>query len=490
MYNKFLLVVSLLIVAFTSVLAQIPKKGLSVWFKSNEGVEHVNNKVTKWKDLSGNHHDAVVGSGMNAPTVVANELNHFPVIRFNGYDNGMNTDSLLTFPNKRGSIIVVFKINGAGKRSSAGYGTILSTYLGKGISWQVGEYSNLYLYYDGEGTEGFPLSYCSEKNWEILSLTRTTDSSFILYRMGEPKVQFNVKNNQPNVNTLKIGSNGRLEVLNGDIAEIIIYNYSLNEEEIKLVNAYLISKYKIETPPPPFKETLGFYLLCLLILIIITALITKYFSQRKLKKKLMILEKEKELELERQRISREMHDDIGAGLTQIILMSESAKRKNISSNELESIAATSRKLVNNMSEIVWSLNTENRSLQQLMGYLREQLHALLEHSNIEYSIQLPEVENKIILRNNQSRNILLITKEITNNAIKYSQATLIKIDCTLVNNNLLFEITDNGIGFDTTSVSNGNGLKNIQARIKEMNGVLEIESGDNKGTKFTYKIPL
>lgn len=241
----------------------------------------------------------------------------------------------------------------------------------------------------------------------------------------------------------------------------------------------------------PFWKTWWFYFVIGITIIMAVILVTKFYAKQKLQAEIAELMRQKELYEERQRISREMHDDIGAGLTQITLMSESAKRKNIPSNELEKIAETSRELVINMSEIIWSLNPENRSLEQLMAYLREQLHKLLEHSGIQYSIQLPETINiDVILQNNQSRNLLLITKEITNNAIKYSRANNVSILCTCINRELIFEIKDDGIGFETSNTTAGNGLKNIKARIVAISGTLDIQSSLNKGTSIIYKIPL
>ncbi len=218
-------------------------------------------------------------------------------------------------------------------------------------------------------------------------------------------------------------------------------------------------------------------------------LITRYFSQQKLRKKIAELERQKEIDKERLRISREMHDDIGAGLTQITLMSESAKMKN-NPQELDDIAQTSRQLVNSMSEIIWSLNPENKTVELLMGYLREQINKQLEYSDMDYSIQLPDTESDIVLSNEQRRNILLVTKEIINNAIKYSSAEKISIKATLDSDQLVFSVQDDGIGFDPGIKSFGNGLKNIKHRITELNGTLSIESSPDKGSSFVYTVPL
>ena len=185
-------------------------------------------------------------------------------------------------------------------------------------------------------------------------------------------------------------------------------------------------------------------------------------------------------EQERKRISREMHDDIGAGLTQITLMSESAK-ENKSNEKLTDIANTSRQLVNSMSDIIWSMNPENRTLEQLCIYLREQLNKQLEYAGLEYHVQLPENGAAILLTSEQRRNILLVTKETVNNAIKYSKAKSIVVKAELINGGLAFIIKDDGEGFDINTIHRGNGLKNIKNRIEEVEGKLEVVSNRGEG---------
>jgi len=243
---------------------------------------------------------------------------------------------------------------------------------------------------------------------------------------------------------------------------------------------------------PPFWQTWWFYTICGLAIVLTIILITRYFAQQKLKIKVTELEKQKELEKARNRIEREMQEDIGAGLTQITLMTESVKNKTtgISGKELDDITSTSRKLVNNMSEIIWSLNTENKTLDQFCAYLREELNKQLEYAGMEYTVQLPEDRKDIVLTNEQRRNLLLIAKEIVNNAIKYSKAKSISVMAGVNSNRLYFEIADNGNGFDMYKTYTGNGLKNMRNRIEELGGRMELVSGPETGTVFKYTIPL
>jgi signal transduction histidine kinase/ligand-binding sensor domain-containing protein len=239
---------------------------------------------------------------------------------------------------------------------------------------------------------------------------------------------------------------------------------------------------------PPFWRTGWFITGIILLFITVIVLLTRYASQVKLKKKIDELQRKRMMDEERLRISREMHDDIGAGLTQITLMSEAAKRETTNTGPLNEIANMSRQLVGSMSEIIWSLNPGNNTVEQLLSYLREQVNKLLEYSGIRYTIDFPDNGRAILLNNAQRRNLLLVTKEIVHNAIKHSKAANIAINCSIDGNRLSFTVSDDGKGFDTAAKSNGNGLRNIRRRIEELNGILEIKSSP-LGTIFHYSTP-
>lgn len=241
---------------------------------------------------------------------------------------------------------------------------------------------------------------------------------------------------------------------------------------------------------PPFWRTTWFIAIALIAVILAIVLLTRSITRRKLKKQIAELERNKALNEERLRISREMHDDIGAGLTQITLMSEAAKNPDKGKETLDEIAGTSRKLVGSINEIIWSLNPQNQSLEQLLAYLREQLHHLLEYSGIQYTIDFPENGKDTVLSNAQRRNILLVTKEIVHNAVKHSHAKNIHINCLRNTTELVFDITDDGQGFDTSKNGTGNGLRNIRRRVEELGGDLDISSITAAGSRFHYHFPL
>jgi signal transduction histidine kinase len=241
---------------------------------------------------------------------------------------------------------------------------------------------------------------------------------------------------------------------------------------------------------PPFWRTGWFYAAVVIVCVAAIVMITRRISFLSFQRKLAELERQREIDRERQRISREMHDDIGAGLTRITLISEFARNKGTAgvSTELEEIAGTSRQLVSNMGEIIWSLNPENGTLGQLFAYLREQLHRQLEYSGIEYTISFPDEDSGLILSNEARRNIMLASREIVNNAIRHSRATSIRISASISGSTLTFEISDNGTGFETGRIYSGNGLNNIRQRIAALRGELSIVSSPRTGTRFVFVV--
>ncbi len=239
---------------------------------------------------------------------------------------------------------------------------------------------------------------------------------------------------------------------------------------------------------PPFWKTNWFIIGVVLLLASILILLTRYLARLKLKGKIKDLESKRALDQERLRIAREMHDDIGAWLTQITMMSEAAKRI-MDVQRLDEIAIASRKLTSNMSEIIWSMNPQQNTLDELLAYLREQLRHLLEYSGIAFEINFEEPSKPISLNNAQRRNLLLVTKEIVHNAIKHSKAKNILIHFHQNGSSLEFSIKDDGIGFNPDQSFSGHGVRNIKRRIAELNGSLTMTSSSS-GSLFRYTIPV
>ncbi|MCC6287481.1 MAG: hypothetical protein IT249_06320 [Chitinophagaceae bacterium] len=194
---------------------------------------------------------------------------------------------------------------------------------------------------------------------------------------------------------------------------------------------------------------------------------------------------------ERTRISQEIHDDIGSGLTSIRLLSEIAKVKNGDTDrkELEKISATSNVLMDKMNEIIWTLNSRNDTVLNLIAYLRHQVVEFFEPLNIILEINLPENIDDAPLSGSARRNIILSVKEALHNIIKHSQATTVKVNFSF-KDVFIISIQDNGIGFTANYAANNNsnGLRNMRERLNTIGGSCEIIN--KEGIHILLKIPL
>ena len=191
----------------------------------------------------------------------------------------------------------------------------------------------------------------------------------------------------------------------------------------------------------------------------------------------------------RNRIAADLHDDIGSTLNSISVYSEVAKKDQDGKMEaLEMIGQSSRKVIDAMSDIVWTINPDNDSFEKIILRMRSLSYNLLRAKQIDFSFKADENMNGIKLSLEERRNFYLIFKEALNNLIKYSNARKASVTLSRNSSHIYLLICDDGIGFDTTRKYNGNGLINMRKRSKEINAQLDIESGEAIGTSIELKL--
>ncbi|MDF1694190.1 MAG: triple tyrosine motif-containing protein [Saprospiraceae bacterium] len=199
--------------------------------------------------------------------------------------------------------------------------------------------------------------------------------------------------------------------------------------------------------------------------------------------------KQKALSEERTRIAGEMHDDLGGGLTTIRFLSQKALRNTkdqSQKNLIQKISTHSEALVNNMSEIIWAMNSKFDSLNSLISFCRRYAHEYLDDHEISLNFMVSGNTKGVQISGSQRRNIFLALKEALHNVVKHAKATEVKI--TFVNNeNLQIQIADNGIGLKNSNEF-GNGTSNMTKRIKHIGGHLDIHS--NNGTTIAIVLPI
>ncbi len=227
-----------------------------------------------------------------------------------------------------------------------------------------------------------------------------------------------------------------------------------------------------------------------------TRLIARTKEREILKAQNLMKEYEKEIAVykaqqeERQRISADMHDELGSGMTAIRLMSEIARNKMKENTpiEIEKISRSANDVLNKMNAIIWSMNSGNDTLDNLISYIRSYALEYFDGTSIDCKVNTPDIIADKELSGDKRRNIFLCLKETLNNALKHSHASQIIIDIKL-NDQLTITVTDNGTGIDLQNLRRfGNGLKNMARRMESIGGQFTIEN--NNGTVTILQLPL
>lgn len=210
-------------------------------------------------------------------------------------------------------------------------------------------------------------------------------------------------------------------------------------------------------------------------------------ARKELEKQVAVMQAHQE---ERERISADIHDELGSGMTTIRLMSEIAKNKMKGDIpvEIEKISNSANEVLNKMNAIVWSMNSSNDTLDSLISYIRAYSIEFFDGTSLECKVNMPDTIPFHEISGDKRRNVFLCVKESLNNALKHSKASRIKIDIE-VNHKLKIKIADNGIGIEQEKIHRfGNGLKNIERRMKGIGGSYTISN--NNGTETNLELPL
>lgn len=194
---------------------------------------------------------------------------------------------------------------------------------------------------------------------------------------------------------------------------------------------------------------------------------------------------------ERQRISSEMHDDIGSGAFAIQWLADKASKREDAAPEIEQIKEMVSDLSVKIRDVIWTTNVGNDNLENLLYYTYYQINKLFDHSEINFVSELPDDVPELQITVQSRRNIYLLVKEVVHNAIKHAKASTIELRMSTRDGVLCFAIIDNGVGIDfksTPDAGSGMGLGNMKSRVEKLHGELSIEN--NHGAHITIKIPF
>ena len=223
-------------------------------------------------------------------------------------------------------------------------------------------------------------------------------------------------------------------------------------------------------------------------------------SQQKLKNKqlqkenelrdaLLKIETQNKLQEQRLRISRDLHDNIGAQLTFIISSIDNLKygfdiKDEKLNNKLNSISSFTTETIYELRDTIWAMNKSEISLEDLKTRITNYIDkAKISSKNLAFQFNVSEkIDQNKAFSSIEGMNIYRVIQEAIHNAIKHANANTIIVDIERLKSDIQITISDDGIGFDENTIEKGNGLNNMQKRIEDLNGSFKIVSKKNKGT--------
>jgi signal transduction histidine kinase len=220
--------------------------------------------------------------------------------------------------------------------------------------------------------------------------------------------------------------------------------------------------------------------------------IGRYANWREMREELARIERQRALEQERLRIAHDIHDDLGARLTQISLASAMAQDSpglSLAARcEFDRISQMARDTVSALYETVWAVNPENDNLDALGNYLCQMVHQLCAQAKLSCRLRVPDLPSDVQVASQLRHNVILAVKEAINNIIKHASATEVAFQVAFERDVLTISIFDNGRGFDTATQMMGNGLGNMKSRLEAIGGRCNIESSEGNGTTILMHV--
>ena len=220
----------------------------------------------------------------------------------------------------------------------------------------------------------------------------------------------------------------------------------------------------------------------------------RYREARKLQLQNVRLTQQRVLEAERLRIARDIHDDFGARVTQISLLSSAAQRKPGLSLEtvadFDAVSQMSRNLVGSLYETVWAISPENDHLDSLATYICQMANQMCAQAGLKCRLSIPDLPHEVPVSSSVRHNLAMTVKEAIHNTIKHAEATEVQVSVQYENELLAIEVKDNGKGFDTATKRHGNGLANMERRMTAMGGRWTQVSKPGEGTRVRLELKL
>jgi signal transduction histidine kinase len=248
---------------------------------------------------------------------------------------------------------------------------------------------------------------------------------------------------------------------------------------------------------PPFWRTWWFLALAALGTLGSTVGVVHFVSTQKLQRQLEKLRQQEALEQERARIARDIHDQLGASLTQVSLLGELVESDRHSPEDVATharhISQTARDTTRALDEIVWTVNPSNDTLEGLINYICKYAQDYLAVAGIRYRLEVPAVLPPAAISPEVRHHVFLVAKEAITNVVRHAQASTVWLRLTLTAAAFTLEIVDDGrgpAGKDEARAKTRNGLRNMNKRMEEIGGSFSLEPAPERGSVAHITTPI
>jgi signal transduction histidine kinase len=271
------------------------------------------------------------------------------------------------------------------------------------------------------------------------------------------------------------------------------YRFTVQEVTVLGVPTGIEDSLKIHVPLPLWDMAL-FWPTVVTAIIAASLLTSRYLAWFRMRREVALLRHQRALEQERLRIAQDIHDDLGARVTQIALLSAMAHGNDAlpqnARAEFNNISRMTRELISALYETVWAVNPENDNLDALGNYLCQIVNELCTQARLRCRLEVVDLPRNTPISSQTRHNIIMAVKEAVHNVIKHSSAAEVTLHVGFDGELLTLSVQDDGCGFDPSAQAGGSGLSNMKRRLADIGGTCCIRSERGKGTKVEMTLPI
>jgi len=220
----------------------------------------------------------------------------------------------------------------------------------------------------------------------------------------------------------------------------------------------------------------------------------RYTVWQRLRRPLLRLEQQRAVDRERLRIAQDIHDDLGARVTQISLSTAMAQGRTdlpeVARAEFGKVSQMTRELVSALYETVWAVNPENDNLDALANYLCQMANQLCSQARLRCRLEVPDLPPQVPLSSQVRHTLIMAVKDALHNVITHARASEVRLRITFTHSLLTIGVQDDGRGFDPATCQPGYGLANLKRRMQDLGGEATVESRPSAGTTVCFRLPV